>query len=198
MELTHAQETTLKAHLAANTNSATLPDATTFVINANLAGRDPTKQQAIADWYNQLALATDAQAPANLMLWNPRVTIAQINSAIVWTDDPAGSDEPTRTNSWMRWQSMTWNQNQGIDMTDAQVRAGVVKVWGNPSASATNLGKATGVLTGKLDGRRIDLALAGGVVGAVSGVWAAAHVCPANVLGQLLTQPDVDEALLNG
>lgn len=206
MNLTSTQLTTLAAHIAANTNAITLIDGSgTF--QANAVTRDPTQQQSLAAWYNALALSGDSQPFANLMCWNPVTTIQQLNTAIDWTTNPVGADQPTLSNAWLKWQTMLWNNY--VDMSDPQVRAGVIQVWGQPSTTATNIGAATGVLCGKLAGRRIDLVIAPIPV-QTTGLGAGAHVVPKGANGvpllgymngptfvaaQLLSGTDIDKAL---
>lgn len=208
MNLTSAQKAALAAHIAANTNIATYPDGSgEFVINAEALSHDPTAQQAIADWYNGLALAGDNQPFNNLFLWNPVTSIAQLNTAIDWTTNPAGGTAADVANSWLKWQSMCWANF--IDMTDAQVRTGVVQVWGAGSTSASGIGSNVN-LCGKLQARRIDLVLAGNPVGNLPGTWAGARVVPKGAGGvpiresmsgntvvppQVLTQSDIESAL---
>jgi hypothetical protein len=89
MQLTPAQKTLLKVDMQANTNTTTSKgsDGQTFVINTRLGTRNPTDQQAIADFYNQLAtpayfcVRTDASTTAirNSIQWpkytpNPAIT----------------------------------------------------------------------------------------------------------------------------
>lgn len=214
MNLLDTQKTALAAHIAANTNTGVIPGTGgvgTFVINTAITGRDPTLQQGIADWYNGPALSNDNQPFANLMLWNPVTTIQQLNTAIDWTTNPVGADQPTLTNAWLKWQSMCWNNY--LDLTDPQVRAGIIQVWGNPSNTASNIGAATGTLCGKLAGRRIDLVLSPVPV-ATPGLGAAgAHIVPKGknnvpILGymngptlvpaQTLLYQDIDNALFPG
>lgn len=207
MNLTAAQLIALATHINANANTVTLIDGSgTF--QANAVTRDPTQQQSLAAWYNALALAGDSQPFANLMLWNPVATIQQLNTAVDWTTNPVGADQPTLSNAWLKWQTMLWNNY--LDMTDPQVRAGVIQVWGNPSNSVTNIGTVAGTLCGKLAGRRIDLALSPAPVGAVANAWLGAHVVPKGLNGvpilgyqngptfvaaQLLLGTDIDKAL---
>lgn len=216
MNLTSVQKTTLATHINANTNAGVIPGSggQTFVINTAVSGRDPTLQQGIADWYNGAALAGDNQAFANLLLWNPVATVAQLNSAVNHPDTPVhglgGSPTVDQQllaigNQWWRW-----NDAKGsgfIDMTDAQVRLMVTSVWGNPSTTATNVGNTT---CGKIAGRRIDLVLSPAPVGGSLGLGGPAHICPrgANnvpilssmngptvVPAQTLTANDIDAAL---
>lgn len=209
MDLTQAQKTTLKAHIALNTNTtpATAADGsaltTPFVVNTRKDSRNPDDQAAIAAWYNGLALAGDNQPFTNLNLWNPNTTTALLKKAVDWTVAPphglAGTPSVTEialtvNNKWWLWDAML--QDRSLDMTDPQVRGGVIQVWGDlASGTANNIGKTT---CGKLAGKRIELALSGAPVGAVTNAWVGAHVCPTNVLGATLTQPDLDGVILNG
>ncbi len=202
MNLTQAQLTAWKAHMTANTNTTAMAGAggATFVINARLATNDASDQNAIADWYNQPAKAGDNQAFANRNVWNPRVTIAQLNSAVKWQTAPAGATPADVSNSWLLWQTMLWNM--AIDMTDASVRKGVTTVFGDvASGSAAGVG---GSGCGQQVGRRIELTLADAVTGSsVGGAFVDAHVVQKdaggnNVLGQTPTQGDVATALSQG
>ncbi len=186
MPLTNAQLTTLKNHLAANTNLVN-----GVAINAIPDG--PDNNIAIAAWYNATALANDSQPFADsLNLWKPVVTIQELNGAIVWSADPTGGTDAARTNSWLRWQSMCWSN--AIDLTDAQVRSGVADVWG--SASASNLAiKAVGV--GRRAGTRFELLFASANRGpngsAASGTMEDnGRVSP--FFGQKLTAADISDA----
>lgn len=195
MNLTTAQKVTLAAHLNANTNTSTAPDGTDgAVINTSLAGRDPTRQQYIADWYNATALVGDAQALANLNIWNPTTTITQINTALDWALNPIGAVDAIITNSWLKWQSMCWSNV--LDFADGQVRLGVVSVWGSNTTNSNSLGS---LQAGKVVGKRVELALAGNVV-ATAGINGGARVVPkglagAVLFGVLLTAIDIDKAL---
>ena len=217
MNLTTAQKATLAAHINANTNVLTIPPGLgtgTFVVNAEVAGRDPTLQGLIAAWYNDIALSGDSQPFGNLMLWNPATTIQQLNTAVDWTLNVFGATAADQTNGWLKWQSMCWNNY--LDMTDVQVRAGVLQIWtgtitpATSNTTITGIGRSTGTLCGKLAGRRIDLVVAGNAVGNVTNAWAGARVCPAGAGGvpllsyfqgtqfvpaQTLSQIDVDQAL---
>lgn len=223
MQLTQTQKNTLKTHLNANTNltpatdsnGQTLPNP--FVIKDNLADRDPTKQNAIAEWYNGLALAGDNQPFSSLFLWNPRVTEAMLSTAIDWTTDPphglGGSPTVSEQqlaigNKWWLWDKLIGFKGY-IDFTDAQARNAVTKVWGNIGPVNTNSTTSSAIasetinpLVAKLKGRRIELVFNSNAVGAKT-AWNAAVVCPKGlngsaILGQNLTQSDVDDVLLNG
>lgn len=202
MKLSAAQRTTLKTHLAANTNVATRPNSTTFTINVQYVSGDPTDEQAIADWYNAPATAGDSQPFANLNLWNPQTGVAALKRAIDWANAPPHglSGSPTVdqqqlaiNNQWWRWDAML--RDGALDMSDPQVRAGVLQVWGNVAGSASNIGA---IGCGKQAGTRFELALAGPPVGASAPAWTAAHVCPSNVISQILTQDILHDAILNG
>lgn len=208
MALTAAQKTTLKAHLTANTDTViNIVNGQAAAINTLLGAPFNTDNlQRIADWYNTLAAGSEAQSLGNRNLWNPKTTIAQLNTAIRWQDliphDLGGS--PTvdqqmlaRNEKWMRWQSMTWNQNQGLDMTDSQVRQGVLAIFGDVAAasSAASIG---GTSCGKINGKRLEIVLSGGAVGAATNAWTAARLCPSNILGQTISEPEIEDLLLNG
>jgi hypothetical protein len=186
MPLTPAQLVTFKAHLAANTNTinAVAISALPNTVDAN---------QLVADWYNGLALPGDSQPfTAPLNLWAPVVTIQQLNGAINWGQNPAGTGDPAQTNSWLRWQSMCW-QNQ-IDLTDAQVRSGVASVWGTASSTNTAI-KAVGV--GRKAGTRAELVFAGpsrGPNGNAADADVALNGRVSAFYGQRLDQSDVEAA----
>lgn len=158
--LTQGQQTTLRNHIAANTN--TVPAG--FSWSGGFAGQaintlanGPDENAAIAGWYNLTATAADDQPFADsLNLWKPVVTITELNSAVNWGQNPAGATDAAQTNSWLRWQSMCWSNL--IDLTDPQVRSGVADVWGSGSASNTAI-KAVGV--GRRAGTRFELLFAG-------------------------------------
>lgn len=158
--LTPGQKTTLKSHIAANTNTipAGFPWSGGFAgLAINTLGNGPDQNAAIAGWYGLTALAGDAQPFADsLNLWKPVVTITEINAAVQWAQNPAGATDAAQTNSWLRWQSMCWS-NQ-IDLTDPQVRSGVASIWGSGSTTNTNV-KAVG--TGRRAGTRFELLFAG-------------------------------------
>jgi hypothetical protein len=193
MPLTSAQATTLRAHILANTNPVTnVANGQQVPINALPDVGD--NYQNVANWYNGVAAAGDAQPiAAPLAVWRPVVTIGQLNSAIDWSADPTGGGTPSAgqvTNLWLRWQSMCWG-NQ-IDMTDPQVRQGVVNIWGSSSASSLAIG---GV--GKQPGTRLECLLAGAGVGGGIGLGpAAARV--SQVFGYRITGPEVASVLING
>lgn len=146
--LTPTQLTTLRNHIAANTNLIggvpiqTLPN-----------GGD--ENDAIAAWYNQTAQAGDAQPFADSRnLWKPGVTITELNSAINWSQNPAGATAAEMTNAWLRWQSMCWSNV--LDLTDPQVRSGIAAVWATGGSNAAI--KAVGV--GRRPGTRFELVFA--------------------------------------
>lgn len=210
MQLTAAQRTTLKTHMTANTNStpATAADGTPlvtpFVVNTRLATGNPDNERAIAEWYNATATAGGNQPFTSLLVWNNRVTIAQLNAGIKWDVAAAGATAADRSESWAVYQALVWGNN--IDMTDAQVRKGVLRVFGDVAN-----GSAAGVATagGQVTGRRLEIVLAsnGGAnatVGAQT-AWGAAYkpvtLADGTVAANgaaLLTQPDVSNILLNG
>ena len=88
-------------------------------------------------------------------MWDPQVTITELNTAINWGQEPTGATDSARTNSWLRWQSMCWSNV--LDLTDAQVRSGVADVWGSGSSSNVAI-KAVGV--GRRAGTRFELLFA--------------------------------------
>lgn len=207
MQLTAAQKTLLKTHLSANTNTVLISGTPTAINTLLTPPFNGTTTQLIADWYNGLASGGDNQAfsaPRNN--WNPKTTIALLNTAIKWQDliphDLGGSPSVTeqmlaRNEKWMRWQSMTWNQQLGIDMTDSQVRQGVLAIFGDTSTGSANNIAKTG--TGRLDAKRIEMVMNGNALGASAGnAFGDSHICPNNVLGQTLTSSDVEDAILNG
>lgn len=168
--LTPAQKTTLKNHLLANTN----------VIQAFVAGQGEVLQslainavadvgdngQRIADWYNRTATAVDSQPITNLRVWNPGVTMRQHNSAIDYSIDPLGAIDSIQTNNWLRYQVLIWAGQSNLDApaydcTDPQVRAGIIKVWGDtPAGNAKNLGGLGGGLgCGQKVGSTFELVL---------------------------------------
>lgn len=157
--LSPGQQTTLRNHLAANTNTipAGFPWSGGFAGQAiNTLANGPDQNAAIAGWYGLTATAGDAQPFADsLNLWKPVVTITELNTAINWGQDPAGATAADQTNSWLRWQSMCWNST--LDLTDPQVRSGVADVWGSGSASNIAV-KAVGV--GRRAGTRFELLFA--------------------------------------
>lgn len=202
------QKTTLKAHMNANTNHAINASTQQDYGTINTLLGQPfngDKLQAVADWYNLPALAGDSQAFANLMLWNPKTTEILLTAAMIWTQPPHGlSGSPSVTeqqiaigNQWWMWDALIGRKGY-IDMTDPQNRQSVLNVWGPGSQTVVNIGVVSGALCGKLLGRRLELALSPVPVGAVSGSWTGAHVCPPNVLGQSLSEADVEDLLLNG
>lgn len=158
--LTNAQKTTLRNHIAANTNviPAGFPWSGGFVGQAiNTLANGPDENVAIAGWYNLTASAADAQPFADsLNVWKPVITIQEINDAVVWSQNPVGATAADQTNNWLRWQSMCWSS--AISFTDAQVRSGVAAIWGSGSTTNTNL-KAVGV--GRRAGTRFELLFAG-------------------------------------
>ncbi|MFL6140933.1 MAG: hypothetical protein ACJ72N_03545 [Labedaea sp.] len=193
MPLTPAQRTTLAAHIRANTNTVTnVATGQPTAINALPDAGD--NRQNIADWYNGIAQATDNQPiAAPLALWKPSMSIAQLNSAIDWTADPTGGASPSAgqiTNLWLKWQSMCWG-NQ-IDMTDPQVRQGIVSIWGSGTTTSVAIGAG-----GKQAGTRLECLLASAGVGGAAGLGpAAARV--SQVFGYRISGPEVSDALLNG
>lgn len=184
--LTPQQLATLKAHIAANTNTIG-----GTAVNALPTGN--AANTAIAAWYNEPALANDNQPfTAPLTPWSPLVTIDQLTAAINWSNNPAGADDAARTVAILKWQSMTWNNR--IDLTDNQVRSGVASIWGNPSTSNTNI-KAVG--TGRKAGTRFELLFAGpsrGPNGAAADGDNALNGRVTPFYGQTLTADNVEAA----
>lgn len=207
VQLTQQQRTTLKQHMAANTNTtpatAANGDVLTppFVVNARLNTGNADDERAIAEWYNAPALGGDNQPFANLNIWNPRTTVQQLNTARQWGTPAAGADVPTQTLNELTYQSMIWNMF--IDFSDPQVRAGILACFGNVSpGNAASIGA---VGCGKVAGRRVELTVAGTPIGASAPAWTAAHP-PAKLAdgtqavggAALLSQPDVHDVLING
>lgn len=198
--LTGPQKTTLKTHVAANTNviPAGFPWSGGFAGQAiNTLANGPDQNVAIAGWYNLTATAADAQPFADsLNLWKPSITIQEINDAVVWSQNPAGATDAAQTNSWLRWQSMCWNNV--ISFTDAQVRSGVAAIWGSGSATNTNL-KAVGV--GRRAGTRFELLFAGqnrGPNGNTADADMSLNGRVSPFFGQPLTVSDLEDARANG
>lgn len=185
MNLTPAKLQTLKAHIAANTDT---------VGGVAIKDLPPTADNnfAIAAWYNTPVTGTEQQAfAAPLALWKPVVTIQELNTAINWSQNPAGATAADQTNSWLRWQSMCWNNF--LDLTDAQVRSGVAAVWSSGNSN-TNI-KAVG--TGRRLGTRAELLFAGparGPNGNPADPDNALNGRVSPVFGQQLTGGDVDQA----
>lgn len=174
MPLTSANYTTLKNHITANTN-------TIGGTAINVLPNNSDTNADIANWYNQLITGSENQTfTTPTLIWRPVVTIGQMNSAIVWSANPAGVLSGDIANSWLKWQSMTWANM--VDMTDTQVRQGIDEVWGVGSQTATNL-KANGV--GRQAGTRAEHLFAGAGGG-------GARV--STFFGQLLTGSDVETA----
>lgn len=210
MQLTAAQKTTLKTHAAANTNttSATALDGTAlptpFVVNAEYQSGDGEKERAIADWYNRAVTGSENQAFATPnALWVPDVAVQPINAAIDWgTPIPHGlGGSPTvteintaRTVKWLAWQSLTWNSK--VDLTDAQQRAGVFNTWGSSPNTTTDAIAAIG--TGRKTPTRLERVFAGAAAGQAGIGGAIGRVCPATIYGQVITQADLHDAILNG
>lgn len=111
---------------------------------------------AIAEWYNAPAQSGEFGTP--LLVWNPSMSIDQINAAIVWTQKPTGADNTEKMLNCLIWQNMIWANH--IDMTDTQVRQGIDDLWGAGSTNANNLKAA-----GRRTGTRFELVFAGGGVG---------------------------------
>jgi hypothetical protein len=199
VQLTQAQKTTLRAHMQANTNVTPTPGVggAAFAVNSRLATRNADDQQAIADWYNRTALATDKQPlPAPLAVWIPAFPVMDpagpnLNSAVNWQQPFAGTQSADQTVSLLTYLAMT--QAGSVDMTDQGVRRGLAQVFGTAGASAT--ANAVGA-AGQRPGTTAELLLAGGGAGPNGLGTAAARKSP--VFGQLLTAADVEDILLNG
>ena len=150
-QLSLTQLDTLKARILAQPSLASLPN-------------NGDSHQIISNWFNAPADGTEVGFPsAILLVWKEDVSIAALNGVIIWSASPAGALDSEKTNSWLKWQSMTWANF--LDMSDSQVRQGVDDVWGAGSASAnaikgTACGKRTGtrfeVLYGAEEGTAID------------------------------------------
>ncbi len=213
MQLTAAQKTSIKSHVAANTNitPATAADGTTlptpFVVNTySVNAQDAEKERAIAEWYNLTAGAGDNQAFANRLVWNPITSLRQINTAWDPTADPVGATAADQTNNWLRWQTMCWAGTNldapCLDMSDPQIQAGVVKVWGDTSTSSANkIGKSP---CGQRTGTNLELKLSAAPSGVTGGgALANAHAVQKDaggsvIYGQKLTADMVHDLLLNG
>jgi hypothetical protein len=194
--LTAGQLTTLRTHILANTNliPAGFPWSGGFVgLAVNAVPNNSDGNVAVAGWYNLTATAGDSQPFADsLNLWKPSVTITEANTAINWSQNPAGATAADQTNSWLRWQSMYWSNV--LDFTDNQVRSGVAAVWGSASASNTAL-KAVGV--GRRAGTRFELLYAGanrGPNGNAADVDMTLNGRVSAFFGQLLTASNVETA----
>lgn len=131
---------------------------------------------AIADWYNQPAQSGEWGTP--LSVWNPALTIDKINSAVAWTQKPAGADIATQTLNCLIWQNMIWNNH--IDMTDTQVRQGIADIWGTGTTNDTNLRSA-----GRRSPTRYEMVFAGAGIG-------GARITP--VFGQICSADDITAA----
>ena len=218
MNLKPAQKTTLKTHFAANTNQVTPTAGPAAGVAATIASlmtgvnkRDPDVQNAVAGWYNGNALAGDAQPFSNLFVWNDNVTELVLSTAIDWTTQPphglGGSPTVDQQqlaigNKWWLWDQIVGRKGY-IDFTDSQARNGVLQVWGNVAAPSTaaSIGSESS-LCAKLNGRRVELALAGNAVG-LKTAWNAACVVPTGFQGSRLlqsplSQPDIDDIVQNG
>lgn len=188
MPLTPGQLTTLRTHIAANTNLI-------GGVAINALPNGPDENFAIAAWYNGTALAGDAQPFGNaLNLWKPVVTIQELNTAINWSQNPAGGTDAAQTNSWLRWQSMCWSN--ALDLTDSQVRSGIQSVWATGASNAAI--KAVGV--GRRAGTRFELLFASANRGPNGNTPDADMTLNGRVsqfFGQRLTGDDVSAALAN-
>lgn len=93
-------------------------------------GTQQVSNEDVAAFYNSTATPT-------VNVWKPEVTITELNSVIDWVSMTALTVEKQ-----LAFQTMIWSFK--IDMTDAQVRAGIDAIFGNPSATRTgilNVGK---------------------------------------------------------
>lgn len=202
MNLTSAQKTALKAHMALNTNTTNIVGAggSTFVINTRLATLDPSDEGAIAEWYNSNAKAGDQQPFANRFVWQENVTLKMLNAATKWQTEFAGTGDAQIGNNILRWQTMIWNNS--IDMSDGSVRKGVTTVFGDVAGGSAAAIGASGC--GQRVGMNVELALAGNVTGAsAGGALTDAHVCAKDAAGaslqnQRISQTDVDTVLREG
>lgn len=209
MNLTSAQKTALAGHINLNTNSAPIPGgAGTFVINAAVAGRDPTLQIGIANWYNQTALAGDNQPFTNLQVWNAFTTLVQLNAVMKFTmatvDEGATPTDAQITNFLLMWQIMIWDlgpTSGGMDMGDPQVRQGIMNIWGDTTTAPANAKQIFAPGCGQQVGRNIELILSN-VVTTVSAGGSAQPAHPiqkdaagATIYGQQITALNIDNAL---
>ena len=112
MALTTAQLTTLKADIQSRPS-----------LWAN--GTQQIGNEEVAAFYNSTA------SPV-VNIWKPAVTVQELNSAIAWSDMVVVTQEKQ-----LAYQSMIWNFS--IDMTDAQVRAGIDSIFGAGSASKNGI-----------------------------------------------------------
>lgn len=201
MQLTPAQKTMLKNHILANTNAiqafvAGQGDATQSLPIKDIAGDVGDNWQRIANWYNRTAQGGDAQPITNLRVWNPGVTMRQHNTAIDYTLPAFGSTAQDRVESLTLYQILIWAGQANLDgpafdMTDPQVRAGVIRVWGDTNSSnAFRLGGTGGGLgCGQKIGSTFELILSGAPGGSsAGGAFTNART----------VQKDADGALLYG
>jgi hypothetical protein len=212
-----------------DTSGNTLP-AAPFQINTfcNLTSgqagfRDPSLQLCVAAWYNQPALGTDNQPFANLNVWNPLTSIQQLKSAQSSFSPLSGAGSavlqgstPTDaqvTNALTMWEYMIWDLGPpqtaqaatlppvGLDFGDAQIRKGILLIWGDVTTGASVAQSLGAVGCGQQVGRNIELVLSNAVTTpSAGGAFLAAHPVQKDVLkktiyGQVVTQLDVDFVL---
>lgn len=113
MNLTAEQMAVFKAAILAEQNS--------IVVNALAEGN----MIKIADWYN---LPTN---PA-VNIWRPNMMVNEFTAAIVWTDYLTLTVEKS-----LAYQSIIWSHV--VDMTDAQIRQGLLEIFGSGSTSSNNI-----------------------------------------------------------
>ena len=111
--LTNTQFDTLKTDILANATAGGALETAVAIGN----------DVAVAAYYNALA------SPA-VKIWLPRVTIDQLNGAVVWTDFVGLT--ALKQNTYI---AMT--QAGFVDASDAQVRSGFAAAFGAASASIT-------------------------------------------------------------
>lgn len=204
MPLTQAQKNTLKAHLAANTNTVLIGGQATAINVVTDAGDNYLR---VAEWYGAPVTGTESQPFATPNeLWVPDVVVQSLNAAIDWgTQIPHGlGGSPTvseqylaRVYKMLAWQSLTWNSR--IDLTDTQQRAGVMNTFNSvlntPTATTTAI---AAVGTGRKVPTRFERLYAGAAVGQAGIGGAVGRVCPAGIYGGSLGESDVRDAILNG
>ena len=90
-----------------------------------VADRTAGNTGAMADFYNE-ETAT--------MIWKPRVTIAELLSAVVWSDFVTLPAEKREA-----WFALTQGGSEGVDATVGSIRDGFVTIFGGASDTVTNL-----------------------------------------------------------
>ncbi len=201
---TQANKNTLKAHIAANTNTVLIGGANVAINAVTDAGDNYLR---VAEWYNALVTEAESQPFATPNeLWVPDVPVQSLNAAVDWgTQIPHGlGGTPTvseqylaRVYKMLAWQSLTWNSR--LDMTDTQQRAGVMNTFNstlNTPTPTTTAIAAVGV--GRKVPRRIERLFAGAAVGQAGVGGAVGRVCPTALYGYSLSEGDVRDAILNG